>query len=132
MGVTSNENCSFCGTMRETIEHVFWHCPITQTFWLHFENLINEKCPNAHNMRMTDSLVILGSDKNIKIDPTFYFILVLAKQFIYKCKIGSSIPNIINFKKMLSSRYKIEEYNAKLSLSLHTFNMNWIMYKNLF
>ena len=101
MGVVTDENCNFCGNEKDNIEHIFWHCIASQNFWTQFVNLVNEKCYNANNMRLSKCLVLLGTDENIKIDSTFCFILLLAKQYLYKCKMDHSQPDIAVFRKRL-------------------------------
>ena len=80
MGVKTDENCSFCNNVKYSIEHIFWQCAGSQTFWTSFINLVNKKCYNVHNMRLSQCLVILGIDDNTKIDSVFYFVLLLACQ----------------------------------------------------
>ena len=131
MGVTTSENCGLCGTEKDSIEHIFWHCGVSQNFWTEFVNLVNEKCPNAHNMRLSKCLVLLGHDDTIMIDSMFSFILLLAKQYIYKCKLDYSQPNMDVFRKKLLSRYRIEEFNSKLTFSHQAFTVKWLMYRDL-
>jgi hypothetical protein len=131
MGVANNENCVYCLGTRDSIDHIFWDCPIAQRFWEQFTNLTREKCQNAHNMRLTKVLTLLGVDRNIRMDRTMYFILTFAKQYVYKCKLDSSVPDISVFRKRLRWRYTIEEYNAKLSQKHEKFKADWIFYKNL-
>ena len=64
-------------------------------------------------MRLSQCLVILGIDNNIKIDSVFYSVLLLAKQYLYRCKIESLQPDIVAFKRKLIYRYRIE-YNSKI------------------
>ena len=33
IGIKHDPNCSFCRTTEENLAHLFWHCPIVQTFW---------------------------------------------------------------------------------------------------
>lgn len=131
MGITNNENCNYCNNIKDNIEHIFWDCPTSQFFWTEFINLVKDKCPNAQYMRLSKCLTLLGIDKDIKIDKTFYFILMLAKQYIYKCKLDSSQPHINVFRKKLQWRYKIEEYNSKLTNTYQKFRTDWVMYKAL-
>lgn len=131
MGVVTDENCSFCGNVKDNIEHIFWHCEISQRFWTDFNELINEKVFFVHKMRVSKCLVILGCDDNIVIDNIFYFILLLAKQYLYKCKMDHIAPHITVFKKKLASRYKIEEYNARLKFSYQDFSARWFSYNQL-
>ena len=110
---------------------MFWHCVSAQHFWTQLLNLVKEKCANAYNMRFTKCLVRLGIDESIKIDDIFYFVMLLAKQYLYKCKLDICVPEINVFRKRLLFRYKIEEFNAKLNQTYHDFTTKWVMYKDL-
>ena len=128
MGITQNENCSFCNVDRDCIEHIFWRCNISRNFWDRFVELINARCSNAVNFRLTEKLVILGIDKVIKIDGVFAFMLVLAKQYIYKCKLDGTVPCVNVFLRKLFHRYKIEKHNAVLSFMYNEFSARWHPY----
>jgi exonuclease III len=131
IGVANNQNCSYCTTIKDSIDHIFWDCPVAQQFWEHYNTLVRNKCLNAHNMRLSKCLIVLGIDNNIIIDRTMYFIIMLAKQYLYKCKLDSSIPDIEVFRKRLRWRYNIEEYNAKLRQKHAKFKVDWVIYKEL-
>ena len=129
MGVTNNNKCSFCLTAKDTIQHIFWECKHSQQFWTHFLVLLKEKCTSCYRLRLSECLIVFGIDDNIKTENVFDFILLLAKQYLYKCKIEKQLPNIDIFKKKLLYRYKIEEYNAKMSCSCSNFFSRWEPYK---
>jgi len=131
IGVANNENCNMCDNVKDSIEHIFWNCVYAERFWTQFLNLVNEKCTNVFNMRFTKCLVLLGIDENIKIDETFYFIMLLAKQYLYKCKLDKHGPDVNVFRRVLLSRYKIEEFISRMDQTYHDFSTKWIMYKSL-
>ena len=65
---------------------------------------------------------LFGIDNNIKTDSVFDFISLLAKQYLYKCNMENNRPNINIFRrKLIVSRYKIEEYNAVINCSCPIF-----------
>ena len=132
MGITPNENCSFCAGERDCLEHIFGRCNVSRSFWDGFVGLVNVRCQNAVNFRLSETLVILGIDKTIKIDCVFAFILVLAKQYLYKCKLDKNVPNIHVFRRKLLSRYDVEKYNAVLNFSYNEFAAKWQPYIPLF
>jgi len=80
---------------------------------------------------MSECLATLGHDDAIKIDAVFYLILLLAKQYVYKCKMDNAVLCIIVLRKKLAHRYKIEEYNAKLKMSYPEFRAKWFSYQQL-
>ena len=132
MGITQNENCSFCAREKDCIEHIFWRCNISRSFWDRLVDLVNVKCQNAVNFRLSEKLVILGIDKTIKIDCVFAFILVLAKQYLYKCKLDKNVPNLNVFRRKLLFRYEVEKYNAVLNFMYNEFSAKWQSYVPLF
>ena len=131
IGIRQDENCSFCNNEKDTIEHALWECPVSQLFWQLFTNLINDKCQNAVQFKLSKELVLFGIDKNIVIDHTFHMILMLAKQYIYTCRMEESQPLLCVFRRKLLYRHKIECYNAKLNHSTQNLNNKWIHYKNI-
>ena len=133
MNVVADESCSFCGNDRESIEHMFWQCETVKRFWTDFIDIVSEKVifTRMRNIRLSECLVVLGTDDDIKIDYVFYLIILLAKQYLYKCKMDRAAPNIAAFRNKLASRYKIEEHNARLKCSHQDFCEKWSSYKQL-
>ena len=100
MGVTNNNKCSFCPNAEDTnIHHIFWECKHSQQFWTRCLVLLKEKCTSCYRLRLSECLILLGIDDNIKTDNAFDLILLLAKQYLYKCKIEKRLPNIDIFRK---------------------------------
>ena len=132
MGITNNDRCNFCNIAKDSISHTFWNCHIIKTFWEEFTMEVNNLCINATNLRLTESLVILGCDIDIEIDDIFYFILILAKQYIYQCKRENSVPSLYILKKKIKNRFKIEEYIARKAHAHNEFILKWMPYKPLF
>ena len=75
MGVTDNNKCSFCFIAKDTIQHMFWECTFSQQFWTRFVILVNEKCSVSYRLRMSECLVLFGTDDSIKTEGVFDFIL---------------------------------------------------------
>ena len=98
MGVTNNNKCSFYLTAKDTIQHIFWECKQSQQFWTRFLVLPKEKCTSCYRLRLSECLILFGIDDNIKTENVFDFILLLAKQYPYKCKIEKQPPNIDIFR----------------------------------
>ena len=132
MGISNNDLCSFCNIVKDSIQHMFWQCNQVQQFWQTISTLINERCTHASNVRISESLALLGIDKDLQIDSVFYFILLLAKQYIYSCKLENSIPVLHVFIRKLKSRYETEEYIARKTFTHNDFLNKWIPYKPIF
>ena len=132
IGVLNNDRCSFCNTVKDSIRHMFWQCTFIQHFWTDLMNIINTKCPNALNYTITEPLAITGHDAHMQTDTIMYFIIILGKQYIYKCKLENKGPLLQGFLAKLKHRYSVEEYIARKNLSYNEFNVKWHPYKALF
>ena len=102
---------------KDTIQQMVWECTFSQQFWTRFVILVNEKCSVSYKLIISECLIVFGTDDSIKTESVSYFIILLAKQYLYKCKMDSSQPNIDVFRKKVSFRYKIEERNAIINCS---------------
>ena len=131
IGVTDDNKCSFCGIIKDSIDHMFWKCTQVQQFWNRLTELIAEKCITAQNIRLTESFVLLGYDITIKTDAIFYFIILFAKYYLYTCKLERSLPQVTVFLRKLKNRYKIEEYISYLNFDHMNFSVKWFMYKTM-
>ena len=132
MGISSTELCSFCKTEKDSIFHMFWQCRFAQTFWTQFTDTINKKCINAVNFQITGPLVIIGFDKIMHIDPILYSIILLAKEYLYYCKLNNNLPALQGLLNKLKYRYSVEEYIARKNLTLTEFLTEWACYTPIF
>jgi exonuclease III/uncharacterized protein (UPF0305 family) len=130
MGVSTDDRCGLCGNDKDSIDHFLWKCHVAKTFWEQFTDNINEKVETQNGITLSESLILFGVENNVHIDKVLYLILIIAKQYLYKCKLDKCIPNITVFKRKMAFRYKIEEFNAKVAMSLPNFNAIWLPYKD--
>ena len=87
----------------------FWECKIVQNFWTHYVNWLTKYCNHICNLKLSPELVIFGCKDNLKTDSIFDLLLLLAKYFIYRCKVQMVQLNIINFQNEAKKRYEIEK-----------------------
>ena len=89
-------------------------------------------CPSDTDVAVfKQNLVLFGTEIDIKTDTVFDLAILQAKQFIYKCKLDKCLPTLSCFLQKLMLKYKIDEYNAKISGELPTFILNWLCYKSI-
>ena len=127
--VGQDSKCSFCGAHDETIIHLFWDCIFVQNFWNCIASTINKKCVHSNNFKFTKNLVIFGKCEIIKTDKICDFIILLAKLYIYRCKVQNQPPRISSFMSELYNRYVVEKFINKNSTQ---FRNNWAPYLALF
>ena len=82
------------------------------------------------SLNLNENTVLFGNDVNFKSDKIFDMILVLAKFFIFRCKIKGSVPSFTIFHRFLKQRYDIEKYNARSNLEYVKFKLEWIAIQN--
>ena len=88
-------------------------------------------CETACNIKITENLVLFGIDSTVITDTIFDLIILLAKQYLYRCKFEHSVPLVSVFWKQLKQRYKLEEYNSKITFTENAFNARWHCYQTL-
>ena len=91
--------------------------------------MINKKCIHSHNFKFTENLVIFGKCNDIYTDKICDFIILIAKFYIYRCKVQNKALNINVFIRELYRRYQIEK---SISESSNSFKNNWTPYLPLF
>ena len=112
VGVVDDTRCTVCNNQRDSIEHVFWECDCIKGFWNKLDTLLRHKCETVFNVHFTENGVLYGVDNCMNTDSVVDFIVLQAKQFIYKCRFDKRLPTLSFFVHQLTFRYKIEKYNA--------------------
>ena len=130
MGIINCEQCTFCDE-KDSVEHFLWHCYFTRRFWRLLENLISACCETACNIKITKNIVLFGIDSTAITDKIFDLIILLAKQYLYRCKFEQFVPLVAVFRKQLKLRHKLEEYNSKITFQENAFKKRWHCYRPL-
>ena len=131
IGLRDNELCTFCNIMPETIEHLFWECPISKSFWLDLTEWLKGKCNHLQDMSLTQQDVLFGIHSKQKPDRILNLILLHAKSYIYKSKLSKTNPVVYVFKKDINFCYKNYRYIASNNCEWESFSKLWQPYMNL-
>ena len=129
--LAENNLCTFCQNEVETISHLFWYCEHVQLFWKYLLKLLKNDCHHAQNMKLDLQLVIFGTSPTIYTDDVFDLILLLAKFFIYKCKVLKTTLNFKHFQKYLQDRYLIEKIISYNRCEHEKFLRKWMLYHDI-
>jgi hypothetical protein len=130
MNVTNSDVCSFCNEYKDSILHYLWECEHVQLFWKEFVQCLKDKCMNCDRLTINPVLVLFGNDNKTKTDSGFRHILLVAKFFIYKCRINKMKPTL-QFLIDLTNNYKMEQYGSRISLMNQSFVLKWAAYEEL-
>lgn len=95
--------CSFCNEEEETIEHLFWNCPISNSFWFDcISNCLKEP------INLNAEVVLFGLP-NI-VDSPVNFFLLYKKYFIFNCKCNNINPEITVFRNKFQFILQVEKF----------------------
>ena len=128
-GLVESDKCWFCKENIETIEHLFWFCPVVKTFWLRIFGSIDVNSDS--NINMTDIKVLLGGTEGANKD-SLNFCFTVIKKYIYntKCKEKDlSVQCCIN---TLEYYYSLEECVVKNDYGMiKDFTNRWKMLNSI-
>ena len=109
--IKQDPNCSFCTNHPESLIHIFWNCTIVATFW---ENL-TEKLKQVNLMSIDYSkhtAIYLGLRPDTsKFSLQLNFCFLLARYYIWCCRVSKKIPILTTFLVSLKSQFRIEFNN---------------------
>jgi len=100
--------CAFCQTEVESLEHLFSHCNETKTFWNLLSSwLIKQKIIITTSLAFENDLFGVF---NVREDFLILNqLLLLAKFYIYRCKLGIIHPSLNVFIAKIRANFQIEQ-----------------------
>ena len=64
MRILDSDMCTFCNRFEEDIEHLFFHCPFSLSFWKDFEAFWNINMNEIINFSVQDIIVGISNEKS--------------------------------------------------------------------
>jgi hypothetical protein len=121
--------CTCCKANAETIEHLFFDCPITYRLWKFISNRFKLYFVN---FVLNKENIFLGcKDESLMLN----LLIILTKNYIYKCKLNEAKPNTIELKTRLRSINLLIVDSLSIShthiYSLHSVCYNLYIFKYL-
>ena len=110
--------CDFWSSFIETIEHIFWECPITQRLWSQLVNFLNNR---GIMITINIMYVWIGTDQCRNHNSTINFVLLLMKYVIYTTTLNEMIPVFCVFRNYLHKRINLEKRIALTNNKLEKF-----------
>ena len=124
--------CNFCQQEEQSITHLFYDCDIVRQFWMQFHAQLRDKCQHVENFHFDKELIIFGTKTNIKNDQVIDLMVLLAKFYIYKCKLQNVNPDFRVFLVHLKNRHVTEQYASSVNGNRYDFDLKWFVYLPLF
>jgi hypothetical protein len=119
----TDELCSYCKQSRETIEHLFLDCPITNLFITRVQTWLEDECSVVFSLQ-NRHFIFSFQEKNCIGN----FISVLVKHYIYRSKFRENCDTYLSvqfFKIYLKQKLESKHYIAKLQGKQDTFSQNF-------
>ena len=102
IGIREDDICTFRRTEKESLFHLFWSCSETSCFWQGFVKWLAENQIKLKSEIFTPDIIIgLRSDTLSNTKQYFYFLV--ARYYIWSCKVKEVLPKIDRFPSFLSS-----------------------------
>ena len=118
--------CTFCKTEEETIEHLFYDCNKTYTFWQQFSNCVRLFFVD---FELNKKNILLGSQEYSLF---LNLLVVIAKKYIYSCKLSEKVPNIKELEMKIKYYYSLEKYVAIKNNKSIAFDKYWSPLQQIF
>jgi hypothetical protein len=125
-------DCDFCNKKEDDIQHYFYECDISKTFWKHFSTWWYNATAVNLNIKALDVIFgIMNPFKDSVIDCLNYCIL-LGKAFIVKQKKTTGDCFLYFYQRELKNRLELEQFICMDEAQEDKFNRKWgFIYENL-
>ena len=121
-GMREDNNCSFCKSHKETVEHLLFQCDITTEFWHKVDRFIQNKF-NAHlSLNMKDVIWCTQNDESKSIVNS---INLMANQFLYASRCKGKLLNFYEFEANVVRICSIEKFIALKNNNITKHNAKW-------
>ena len=120
-GMDQTPLCSFCNMDNETLDHLFYSCRFTETFWNDFHRCFKE--PLSLVIRLCLNDILFGRENSSDI---LNHLLLLAKRHIYAMKMRKNTPTFAVFLLRVKFNYHLEYEIAARKDKLERHCSKWI------
>lgn len=120
-GIVTYDLCTFCNWQRETILHLFCHCPRVQPLWTKVFKWFSLMDPNVHR---NDAQIMFS---NVHKNPrsVLNVITIITKFYIYKTRCAQNEPNTFALLDDILLYYRLEHDGARMKGKEQRSNEKW-------
>ena len=65
MGIVDSDMCTFRKLIKEDIEHLFFHCPFSSSFWTDFEVFWSSNMNETIILSLQDIIMGINNEKTV-------------------------------------------------------------------
>ena len=118
LNISQSDLCSFCYSSVESIEHLFWDCPIIRRFIADVQHFILEDKVTLNKINF-----IFGFYGNVGVQ--INFVILYAKYYIFSNKCKNIVLSLNSFKCMLRYYRSLEQYIYVKNNKFVSFDDRW-------
>jgi exonuclease III len=118
MGKSETSSCGFCKKAEETLNHLYWECPIIQQLW--------QELGKIHNTHISKKLGLLGMHtKSYDSKTGLYVQAHLTRYFIHLCKCKGNTPTTKGLANHITYHKEQDLAIAKRNNNIRKFREKW-------
>ena len=123
IGFIADNLCSFCKHDSETMQHLFYDCPHSRSFWKEFESHYLSLTKQQVHLNLKDILIGVLTPKCLLLN----YLLLIGKIYLWGCRGNKELPNIQGFKFKVNLKYETEKYICTKNKNLDKLMEKWKM-----
>lgn len=116
--------CTFCAVEEESLEHLLFFCEVTELFWKEILSWLARCRGEVVDLSITDDVLFGKFDRDIDFT-VINHLIVLAKFFIYRCKLNKIVPSFEVFTAKLKATCDLELFIARKNNSVLEHYSKW-------
>ena len=121
IGYLADDLCTFCKRESETMQHLFYDCSYSNSFWKEFELYYLSLTQQRIHLNLKDILIGLLTPEL----PLLNYLLLIGKIYLWACRRNKELPSIRGFKSKVQLKYETEKYICTKNNNLDMFRKKW-------
>ena len=121
IGYIIDDLCSFYKYESETLQHFFYDCSYSISFWKGFELYYLSLTKQQTHLNLKDILIGLLTPEL----PLLNYLILIGKIYLWACRRNKELWCIRGFKSKVKLKYKTEKYICTKNNNLDKFRKKW-------
>ena len=123
---SDSDSCTFCKNDVETITHLFWQCPVTQTFLKDINTHLETNYTIKFPYREQQSWFFLQNN-----DPLETLLITIAKAVIFRARNSDELPSVEHLIKSVKTEAQKEQHSSRVNNQTQAFEQKWKTLKHI-
>ena len=125
MGLSDTDKCQWCPRTRETILHLYWHCPYSVEVWKHLVTTFGQIYKVKIHLDLTRFLFGHMGEGKDSLHSVFDVLCSLTKTYVHKCKCKGIKCESIGLDRYIKYIRDIERRISLQSNNMYKFVKKW-------